>query len=331
MARRAAAPVAFTDPVLLNRIVSNLLANAVRYGVRGGGSGILLALRTRGQHLAIEVWDTGIGIATHERASIFREFYQVGNLERDRSKGLGLGLAIVDRLVRLLNLTLEGQSQPGRGSLFRVLVPLGDPDSSTLPPLDGTAAQATPPPTPLSGRFVLVIDDEPAVCDATAALLTGWGCRVLTAGSPAEMKTALTGERRVSDLILCNYRLRGNENGIAVIEDLRAEYNDDIPGLIVTGDTMPARLAGHAQAAQPGQTARHARAPLDTAQQQLCHGLEPAACVACYRWRVDLGGRKIRRCRGRFRVYLPHGAGLERHQKHGVVSGAQRLNPLRRI
>ena len=242
VARRAAAAVAFTDPVLLNRIVSNLLANAVRYGVRGGGNGILLTLRTRGQHLAIEVWDTGIGIATHERASIFREFYQVGNPERDRSKGLGLGLAIVDRLVRLLHLTLEVQSQPGRGSLFRVLVPLGDPDSSTLPS-DGTADHATPPPTPLSGRFVLVIDDELAVCDATAALLTGWGCRVLTAGGAAEMKAALTGERRVPDLILCDYRLRGDENGIAVIEDLRAEYNDDIAALIVTGDTMPARLA----------------------------------------------------------------------------------------
>ncbi len=261
--------VVYTDPVLLNRILTNLLSNAVRYGVRpavrdcvrsavrdgahpaaGAGEtpapppgGILLAVRPRAGRLAIEVWDCGIGIATHERDSIFREFYQAGNPERDRSKGLGLGLAIVQRLVRLLDLGLEVQSRPGRGSLFRVLVPAGDPDSSNTPPaLDRGTGAAPAPVTPLAGRLVLVIDDEAAVCDAMAALLTSWGCSVRTAGSAAQMKAALLDEQRVPDLIICDYRLRGEENGIEVIDDLRGEYNEDIPGLIITGDTMPARL-----------------------------------------------------------------------------------------
>ena len=120
---RTADCIVIADPVLLNRIVTNLLSNAVRYGAR---EGVLLALRPRQGHLAIEVWDTGIGIADSEQTAIFREFYQVGNPERDRSKGLGLGLAIVDRLVRLMGLTLEVRSKPGVGSMFRVLVPLGE-------------------------------------------------------------------------------------------------------------------------------------------------------------------------------------------------------------
>lgn len=238
--------VAYTDPVLLNRILANLLSNAVRYGVRppasGEAGGILLAQRQRAGQLAIEVWDTGIGIADHERDHIFREFYQAGNPERDRSKGLGLGLAIVERLVRLLDLRLEVRSRPGRGSLFRILVPMGDPDSSRLPPAGGQAALAAPENTPPTGELVLVVDDEPAVCEAMAALLAGWGYRVHTAGSAAQMKAALAGEPRVPALIISDYRLRGEENGIEVIDELRSEYNDDIPGLIITGDTMPARL-----------------------------------------------------------------------------------------
>ena len=123
-----------------------------------------------------------------------------------------------------------------------MLVPLGDPDSSSTPLAVGLADAAIRQVTPLAGRLVLVIDDELAVCAAMAALLASWGCNVHTAGSAAQMKTALLGEHRVPDLIISDYRLRGDENGIEVIEELRGEYNDDIPGLILTGDTMPARL-----------------------------------------------------------------------------------------
>lgn len=225
-----------TDPMLLNRILSNLISNAIRYGAR---EGVLLALRLRAGRVAIEVWDTGVGIAEHERAGIFREFYQVGNPERDRGKGLGLGLAIVDRLVRLLGLSLQMRSTVGRGSLFRVLVPLGDRRAIYEAASDLKGIQ----PAPLSGLLVWVIDDEQAVCEAMAALLTQWGCRVITASGSEQINELLNREQQAPRLIICDYRLRGADNGIDVIESLRANYNDDIPSLIVTGDTLPERLA----------------------------------------------------------------------------------------
>lgn len=233
---RTSSRYVFADPVLLNRIVANLLSNAIRYGAR---EGVLLALRPRRGQLAIEVWDTGIGIADSDRADIFREFFQVDNTERDRAKGLGLGLAIVDRLVRLMNLTLEVRSKPGVGSLFRVLVPLGRKQSTAERSVGVTSPAAAAP-----GRyalFVIVIDDERAVRDATTMLLTSWGCQVVAAGSAGELDD-LAFSGRVPDLIIADLRLRDSATGIAAIHALRSRFGQDIPGLIITGDTMPSRL-----------------------------------------------------------------------------------------
>lgn len=229
--------IVHADPVLLNRVIANLLANAVRYGARDG---VLLALRPRAGRLAIEVWDTGIGIAEADRSAIFREFYQVGNAERDRGKGLGLGLAIVERLVRLMGLGLELKSRLGVGSMFRVSVPLGERAKVGARPAEGIAAEP-----PVAARFalrVVVIDDEREVREATRTLLTSWGCQVSDAASVEELAWQEDGLPPAPDLIVADLRLRDGASGIAAIQTLRARWGRDVPAVIITGDTMPERL-----------------------------------------------------------------------------------------
>jgi two-component system, sensor histidine kinase len=224
-----------SDPSLLARIVRNLLANAVRYTDRGG---VVLGCRRRGKTVRIEVWDTGRGIPPERHSEIFREFYQLENPERDRRKGLGLGLAIVERLSRLLDHPVELRSTVGKGSMFAITVPLGAAEDyipiETGPDTAGVFD--------LSGSLVLVIDDEGAVQEGMAALLRKWQCEVLTAGSGKEMLQQLVTVQRLPDLIICDYRLRAGENGIEVVEMLRNEFNVDIPAVLVTGDTAPDRL-----------------------------------------------------------------------------------------
>ena len=230
--RVSCSAVAHSDGVLLERILRNLLANAVRYTDTGK---ILVGCRRRSNDLTLEVWDTGSGVAPAEAGRIFDEFYQVGNPERDRAKGLGLGLAIVRRLAVLLDSQVTLASQPGSGSVFRL----------TVARLTGVAANpAASDVVPVSTRSsarILVIDDEIQIQRATAALLTSWGHHVVTAGDVPEA-LALS-EDQPPDLIICDYRLRGGETGIGAIEALRAHYRRDIAAMLITGDTAPARLA----------------------------------------------------------------------------------------
>jgi signal transduction histidine kinase/CheY-like chemotaxis protein len=224
-----------SDASLLSRIIRNLLSNAVSYTDQGG---VVLGCRRCGDSVRIEVWDSGRGVPPDRHEEIFREFSQLDNPERDRRKGLGLGLAIVERLARLLDHTVEVRSEVGKGSVFSVTVPRGTQEDCVpidLPPELTTAFD-------LSSALVLVIDDEVAVQEGMAAVLRKWGCDVLTAGSGEEMQARLAGLRRLPDLIISDYRLRGKENGIQVVEMLRGEFNVDIPALLVTGDTAPDRL-----------------------------------------------------------------------------------------
>lgn len=224
-----------TDPMLLERILRNLVSNAVRHTPRGA---VLIGWRRRGESLRLEVWDTGPGIPADQHQTIFREFTQLGNPERDRRKGLGLGLAIVERLGKLLRYPIELRSRLNRGSVFAVYVPRGDarnyrPASTNRPNLGALD---------LTDKFVLVVDDEIAVREGMHALLNKWGCEVLSAGSSAEMQPQLHSASRVPDLIISDYRLRNEENGIDVIEQIREEFNTDIPAFLITGDTGPERL-----------------------------------------------------------------------------------------
>lgn len=221
-----------TDPALAERILRNLLANAVRYTQRGR---ILVGCRTRGNRVRVVVADTGMGIPADKLEAIFEEYVQLGNPERDRTKGLGLGLAIVRRLGSLLEAPIEVQSVPGKGSVFCVAFARG---ASTDLVVNSTANA----PGDLQGRWVVVVDDEGAIRQAMKELLGQWGCEVTVAGSGDEAVELVAMSPRVPDVIVCDYRLRDNEYGLEAIEKLRSEFCEDIPALLVTGDTAPDRI-----------------------------------------------------------------------------------------
>jgi len=218
-----------SDPSLLARIVGNLLSNAVRYTDRGG---LVLGCRRQGEELRIEVWDTGRGIPVEKHREIFREFSQLERTEAERRTGLGLGLAIVERLARLLDHAVQVRSRPGKGSVFAISVPRGRREDSIV-----EAAAELTTAFDLTGVLILVIDSDPAVRQAMDTLLRKWNCDVVIASSGAEMKDKVALVRRVPDLIISDYRARGAGNAVGVVELLRNEFNSEIPALFLTGDT----------------------------------------------------------------------------------------------
>jgi signal transduction histidine kinase/CheY-like chemotaxis protein len=221
-----------SDPSLLGRCLLNLVANAVRYTREGG---IVVGCRRRGGEAEIVVADSGIGIAAADRARIFEEFYQAGSPQRDRAKGLGLGLAIVERAARLLGHAISVTSQVGRGSVFGVRVPIvaPRPDAVSAPAEAGASAE-------LLGLRVLVVDDEPDVRAALDGLLKRWGCSVETAASGGE---ALAAGRASPDLVLCDLRLGDDESGFDVLDRLKARSGANLQCVIVTADASPGRIA----------------------------------------------------------------------------------------
>ncbi len=229
---RATRRIVRSDPQLLERVLANLVQNALRYTRRGG---VLAAARRHPNGIALEVWDTGVGIPSDQCEMIFQEFYQLDNPERDRGRGLGLGLAIVQRLCSLLEHPLEVHSTPGRGTLFRVVVPAGDASA-----IDTPAAEAdTLPPRKLGTVTVLLIDDERAIREATSVLLQPLHVDVLAAGTIAEaVRLASEAPERI-DLIISDWRLRGQENGIEAVRAVRAVAGEATPAVLITGDTSP--------------------------------------------------------------------------------------------
>jgi two-component system, sensor histidine kinase len=227
---RAVRRIVHSDPQLLERILANLVQNALRY-TRSGG--VLVAARRSGNNVALEVWDTGVGIAAEKLELIFEEFYQIDNPERDRSRGLGMGLAIVRRLCDLLEHSLEVHSKPGRGTLFRVVVPAGGPHDPTQPPLE---AETRPPRTDVQVT-ILLIDDERAIREATTELLRPLQVGVLTAGTIAEAVELAKQASAPIDAILSDWRLRGTETGVEAVRAVRKICGEATPAVLVTGDT----------------------------------------------------------------------------------------------
>jgi two-component system, sensor histidine kinase len=222
------------DPAFVERILRNLTSNAVRYTRRGR---ILIGCRRRAGALRIAVHDTGPGIAPAEQSAVFEEFYQGDNPARERSKGMGLGLAIVERLAKLMQAPVRLDSKVGRGSAFSVELPLAaDPVERPL------AARAAGAGRRFAGSLVIVIDDEEMILNATRELLEQWQCTVVTAVSGRSAMQKLSTSPRAPDAIVCDYRLRDGENGLSIIDALRSEFNEDIPAVLVTGDTGPERL-----------------------------------------------------------------------------------------
>ena len=222
-----------TDPVLLERILRNLVDNAFKYTAAGGVS---LEAKMDEHTVRVAVRDTGAGIPEAERERIFEEFYQVGNPERDRGKGLGLGLAIVRRLARLLGLEVQLESQAGRGSTFAVTLARATAEGTLPPPRISPADDAGA----LAGTTVLVIDDELSVRLGMRSLLESWGCRVAACGGYFEAERLLDDFALNVDVIVADFRLP-HENGVETVGRLRARLGD-VPALMVSGDTAPERL-----------------------------------------------------------------------------------------
>jgi signal transduction histidine kinase/CheY-like chemotaxis protein len=231
-----------SDAVLLQRILLNLVNNAVRYTSHGG---VLVACRRvrAGRYLRIEVWDSGVGIAPEHQQEVFREFFQVGNAERDRNKGLGLGLNIVERTAHLLGHPLRLCSRLGQGSRFSIEVPLASPPPEkpmVLPPSARSRSADD-----LTGLRVLVIEDNELVSRALQFLLESWGCQVQAAEGLDEAKSLLAGGV-IPDLVISDYRLREGANGIDAIRHVRALAGRPLPACLMSGDTDGEliRLAG---------------------------------------------------------------------------------------
>ncbi|WP_293376515.1 hybrid sensor histidine kinase/response regulator [Phenylobacterium sp.] len=221
-----------SDPMLLERVMRNLIGNTVRYTDRGR---VLVGCRRRDGRIALEVWDTGRGIAPEQREAIFEDFYQVAGKTSDSGRmGLGLGLAIVRRLTGILDHPLTLDSELGRGSVFQVLAP-----RSPAPRPVAELAAAPAPANPASA-LILAVDDESAVRTAMAELLASWGHRTVPASSGAAALAALAGA--APDLIVCDYSLRGGETGLETIARLQAAFGVRIPAILVTGETAPDRL-----------------------------------------------------------------------------------------
>ena len=224
-----------SDFILLEQIVFNLITNALRYTHSGG---VVVGCRKRGDQLRIEVWDSGIGIAADQHDKIFGEFYRLGEPDRDRRAGLGLGLAIVDRLCRLLGHPIEVKSTVSKGSVFAVTVPLAPADKRAIEASIVPRSQ----PSLSHDKLVLVIDDDPLVLEGMSGIFRKWGCRVVTADSDSKALKAATAQDDVPDLIISDYHLANGRTGIATIEWLRGELSAQIPAFLISGDTDPATL-----------------------------------------------------------------------------------------
>jgi signal transduction histidine kinase len=222
-----------SDFVLLERILLNLVSNAVHYTSRGG---VIVGCRRRGASLRIDVCDTGIGIPADQQRKVFGEFYQLAASGREHRRGLGLGLAIVDRLCTLLAHRIELASTPGKGSRFSVHVPLAAAPRRADQPVTAGAAGADAAP----GKLVVVIDDDPMILEAMRGLLRRWGCRVVAAASADAAMAGIDGSR--PDLIIADFHLTDGSTGVAAIEQLRAAAGASVPAFLLSGDTAPDRL-----------------------------------------------------------------------------------------
>ncbi len=219
--------VARSDPRLLTQILENLISNAIRYTHEG-----IVRLRClhREFSIRIEVLDTGLGISADDLDEIFEEFHQLDQ-DSHRPEGLGLGLSIVKRTAGLLNCPLDVSSTPGEGSVFSVTVPTGDKTR-----LQTNDPENTPLPA-AAGDRILIVDDEPAVVDATRMLLSIEGYDVLTATSLDEAMECFSQPEMVPDLVITDYHLRSGVTGVDIIRSIRDQGHTDVPVILVSGDT----------------------------------------------------------------------------------------------
>jgi two-component system, sensor histidine kinase len=226
---RNSSAIARSDPVLLERILFNFVGNAIRYSSQGG---VLVGCRRHEAYLSFEVWDTGSGIPQDRLEDIFQEFVQLGTEGRDRNRGaLGLGLSIAQRTAALLGHPIRVASSLGKGSCFRVDVPLGEqprPGLTALGSDDNAAA--------IVGSFIVFVEDEKEQREAMELLLRNWGCHVVAAASAKEAIEQLRDHLRLPNVLLVDYRLENNETGLQAIRAIRSAIGEDVPASIISGE-----------------------------------------------------------------------------------------------
>lgn len=225
-----------SDPMLLERILGNFLSNALRYTPPGGC--VLLAVRSRGADCLVQVRDNGPGIAPESQAAVFQEFVQLHNPQRDRSQGLGLGLAIVQRLAQLLDHPVGLRSCVGHGSTFYIQVPRCETPQEPLS-VHSAAVQAAPG---LSGCRILLVEDDALVRESYERLLALWGCDTRAHADADAVLAALENEAWQPDLIVTDHRLGGRLNGAQLVDVLRHRLATPLSAVIMTGDTEDAAL-----------------------------------------------------------------------------------------
>jgi CheY-like chemotaxis protein len=243
-----------SDPQMLERILSNLIQNSIKYTERGG---IVVVARSTSDAVNVEVWDTGSGITPEELPKIFDEFYQIGRTERDRTHGLGMGLAIVKRLARLLGHRLTVSSCLGRGTMFRIGIPSGGLAGiqETLAPADTVPMMVAHP------QMVLVIDDEEPIREGLRGLLQEWGYQAMTAASADQAEQVAQALEGRIDLIISDLHLGSGADGLLAIEGVQRLCRHEVPAILITGDTAHAELrritsSGHMVLFKPVQPRR---------------------------------------------------------------------------
>ncbi|WP_246472904.1 PAS domain S-box protein [Azospirillum tabaci] len=221
-----------SDPLLVELVLRNLISNAVKYTELGG---VTVGTRVEGDRLAIDVTDTGRGIAPEEVERIFDPYYQIGNATREHARGFGIGLATVQRVADLLATRVTVRSEPGIGSTFSLSLPLADEETQV--PATGEEA----PGGTLRGRTALVVDDEPMVLKALDVTLRSWGVSVHTARTLAQARTMLKEFEAPPDILIADHSLGAGETGVSIISEARRRGTPVT--VLVTGDTSAERLA----------------------------------------------------------------------------------------
>jgi CheY-like chemotaxis protein len=227
----------FTDKNLLLTLLRNLVGNAVKYTARGG---VLVSIRRREDRALIQVWDTGIGISPGQTNSIFEEYFQVGNPERDRAKGVGLGLAIVRRLSKLLDIGVSLRSREGKGSVFELGVPLADESNVPAPAMLASAPPKNVASARLAGKEIVVIEDDETVAEAIKFSLEIAGAHVTLFATAEDALQSV--KAMAADCYISDYRLPGMD-GLQLLDSIQSNSAEPIKAVLLTGNTSTGQIS----------------------------------------------------------------------------------------
>lgn len=222
--------VVYSDQTLLRRVLQNFISNAIRYTSEGK---VLLGARHLNGRLRLEIWDTGVGIPKDKLKEVFEEFRRIDNPRHSEVKGLGLGLAITERIARMLDHEIKVRSWQGQGTVFSIEVPLGDVSKAekSRPEQRGWIRSKG-----LIGIRVLVIDNEPKILEGMEALLRGWSCKVVTALSAKAATAKVEADQFIPDIILADYHLSETDTGLMALQELAPYWEKPVPAIIITAD-----------------------------------------------------------------------------------------------